>query len=64
MADQPSPIDLQKHLSGVEYPAGRDALVQHAEQQGAPQEVLERLRTIPDREYEGPSGVTHEVFNG
>jgi hypothetical protein len=64
MADQPSPIELQKHLSGVDYPVGRDALVEHAEGQGAPDEILERLRHIPDRQYEGPSGVTHEFFNG
>ena len=59
-----NPIDLQKHLSGVDYPATRDALVEHAEAQGAPSDHLDALRAIPDREYEGPSGVQHEVFKG
>ena len=62
MADKPSPIELQKHLSGVDYPASRDDLVQHAESQGADEEILDKLRKIPDREYDGPSGVSKEFF--
>ncbi len=53
-----SPIELQKHLKGVDYPAQKDQLVQHAEQQGAPDDVLEGLRQIPDREYDGPNAVS------
>ena len=59
-----NPIELQKHLSGVDYPASRDDLVKHAEGKGAPKEFLDELKGIPDREYEGPSGVQHEVFKG
>ncbi len=64
MADQPSPIELQKHLKGVDYPAGKDALVEAAKDNGAPQDVLDRLGTIADREYEGPSGVVQEFSKG
>lgn len=64
MADQPSPIELQKHLGGVDYPATKDALVEHASSKGAPKEILDRLRTIADREYDGPSGVVKEFSNG
>jgi len=63
MANQPSPIELQKHLGGVDYPATKDALVEHATSKGAPKEILDRLQKIPDREYEGPSGVVHEFSN-
>jgi hypothetical protein len=58
-----SPIDIQKALSGVDYPATKDQLVSHAEKNGADKEVLDALQKIPDREYEGPSGVSKEVFN-
>ena len=59
----PSPIDVQKALSGMDYPASKDQIVQHAEQSGADDEVLDALRGIEDREYEGPSGVSSAVFD-
>jgi hypothetical protein len=58
-----SPIDIQKALGGMDYPARKDDIVRHAEQNGADQEVLEALRRIEDREYEGPSGVSSAVFD-
>jgi hypothetical protein len=58
-----SPIDIQKSLSGMDYPARKEDIVRHAEQQGADDEVLEALRNIEDREYEGPSGVSSAVFD-
>ena len=58
-----SPIDIQKALSGIDYPASKEAIVRHAEQNGGTGEVLEALRKIEDREYEGPSGVSSAVFD-
>ena len=59
----PSPIDIQKALSGMDYPASKDQIVRHAEQNGADGEVLDALKKIEDREYEGPSGVSSAVFD-
>ncbi|MGQ7297041.1 DUF2795 domain-containing protein [Quadrisphaera sp. KR29] len=61
MADT-SPIELTKHLKGVDYPASKQAVIDTAKGNGAPKDVLDGLERIPDREYEGPSGVTHEFF--
>jgi hypothetical protein len=58
-----SPIDIQKSLSGIDYPATKDQIIQHAQQNGADKEVLDALQKIADREYEGPSGVSKEVFD-
>jgi hypothetical protein len=58
-----SPIDIQKALSGMDYPAGKEDIVRHAEQNGADGEVLDALKKIEDREYEGPSGVSSAVFS-
>ncbi len=58
-----SPIDIQKALSGMDYPASKADIVRHAEQQGGNDDVLEALRKIDDREYEGPSGVSSAVFD-
>lgn len=58
-----SPIDIQKALSGIDYPASKDDIVAHAEQHGGDADVLDALRKIDDREYEGPSGVSSAVFD-
>jgi hypothetical protein len=57
-----SPIDIQKALSGMDYPASKQDIVSHAEKNGGDKEVLEALKGIEDREYEGPSGVSSAVF--
>jgi hypothetical protein len=58
---KPNPIELQKYLSGVDYPAQRDDLVRAAEQNGADDSTLEIVRGLPDRTYDGPSGVSTEI---
>ncbi len=57
----PNPIELQKHLGGVDYPASRDDLVRTAEEQGADNDLLEALRGIPDKEYDSPTAVSKAV---
>lgn len=64
MADKVNPIQMQKFLKGVDYPAGRDALVKHAEDSGADEPVLAGLRDMPDREYDGPNAVSQEFSKG
>jgi hypothetical protein len=52
-----SPIDLQKALSGIDYPASREELVRCAKSNNASQDVLDVLDELPDSEYDGPSAV-------
>lgn len=61
MADSPSPIDIQKALGGMNYPASRDDLVSNAEDSGADESVLDALRNIPDTQYESPADVSKAV---
>ncbi len=56
-----NPIQVQKALGGMDYPAGKQQILDHARQQGADQEVISALEQIPDREYDGPSGVQKEI---
>ena len=58
---QVNPIQVQKFLSGMNYPAGKDEIVQTAEGQGADEDILLVLRQIPDRQYDGPNVVSHEI---
>jgi hypothetical protein len=56
----PNPIQMQKFLGGVNYPCGRDELVEHARSKGADDDVLEHLRALPDRTYDGPNAGSAE----
>jgi hypothetical protein len=56
-----NPIKIQKFLSGVDYPADRDQLIQAAKSNGADKDTLDQLRQLPDRNYDGPSGVSKEL---
>ncbi|MBW5809665.1 DUF2795 domain-containing protein [Burkholderia sp. COPS] len=57
----PSPVDVQKALKGMDYPASKEAVVQCAERSHADGAVLEMLRRIPDREYTTPASVSKEL---
>jgi Protein of unknown function (DUF2795) len=59
--DKPNPIQIQKFLAGVSYPASRDTLVSTAEKEGADGEVLDALKSIPDKEYDSPTAVSSAV---
>jgi hypothetical protein len=63
MADKPNPIELQKHLGGLDFPASRDDIVKKAEESGADDTSLEALRGLPDREFQKPTDITEAVFN-
>jgi hypothetical protein len=56
-----NPIQLQKHLKGVDYPASKEQLVQHAQKQGADENAISVLQQIPDQEYETPTDVSAAV---
>jgi uncharacterized protein DUF2795 len=51
------PIEVQKHLKGMSYPASRDDLVATAERNGADDELLEQLRGLSEQTFDGPDNV-------
>ena len=60
---QPNPIQIQKYLSGVDYPVTRQQLLDKARDNGAGEDVLAALEKLPDRDYNGPNAVSAEVSN-
>jgi hypothetical protein len=58
-----SPIDIQKALGGMDYPAKKEEIVKHAQDHGGGDDVIKALQGIEDREYDGPSGVSAAVFD-
>jgi hypothetical protein len=57
----PDFIEVQKYLSGVDYPATKEQLVEHAKSQGAGRDIIEALSSLPDGEYDGPNKVSSAV---
>jgi hypothetical protein len=56
------PIDIQRHLRGVDYPADRDELIETARGEGAPTEVERALEGLPqDEEFAGPDEVMQAI---
>ena len=52
-----NPIEVQKHLAGVDYPAAKDDVIRTAESNGAPQEIIEALQRIDATQFDGPDDV-------
>ena len=53
-----NPIEVQKFLEGVGYPASRETLVQEAEQQSADKRVVDALSALPRKRFASPADVS------
>ncbi|MEU6406820.1 DUF2795 domain-containing protein [Streptomyces sp. NPDC046985] len=62
MADL-SPIDLQKALSGTDYPTDRKHLVDRARENHADDKIVKRLHGLKQDHFDGPNEVQKAVFN-
>ncbi|AUT02331.1 hypothetical protein CLI64_19125 [Nostoc sp. CENA543] len=57
-----NPVQIQKHLKGVDYPANKQDLIQHAQQKGADQNIISLLEKLPeDEEYDTPTDVNKAI---
>jgi len=53
-------VDIQKYLAGVDYPATKQDLIDIASDNSAPQEVIEVLSGIDEKEYDSVTDVSKE----
>src|SRR5699024_12654223 len=53
--------ELKEWLGGVDFPASKEALVRHAQHQGAPEHVIEALQSIPATTYENRDQLSTSV---
>jgi hypothetical protein len=60
---QANPIQIQKHLKGVDYPASKEELIEHAQQQDPDEDILSILEQLPDQEFETPAEVSKAIGN-
>jgi hypothetical protein len=62
MKNAPNPIQLQKHLGGIKYPASKADLVKAARERKADKEIIEALEAMPDQQYDGPDAVSRAAL--
>jgi hypothetical protein len=53
--------DIESALNDMDFPAAKEAIVQHAEQSGASAEVVAALRSLPVGEYGNKAEVLRSV---
>lgn len=58
---QLNPIQLQKFLKGVDYPASKSTLIENAKKMGADENVCTSLENLPDEEFEAPIDVSQAL---
>lgn len=56
-----NPVQVQKFLGGVDYPATRDDLVSYAKQQGADNNILQTIQSLPYDNFDTPADVSEAV---
>jgi hypothetical protein len=58
-----SPIEVQKALKSMNYPAKKEDLIKHAKGRDASSEVMQDLENLPEKEYTNAADVSKE-FKG
>ena len=53
--------EATQYLEGVDYPASKEDLASAAEDNGAPDELVERIRTLGRPTFSGPEEVVAEL---
>ena len=56
-----NPIQVQKFLSGIDYPAKTQDLVDKAQQEGADQGVVDTLQQMPGDSFNSPNDVSEAI---
>lgn len=60
-AKHPSPVEIQKALGGVDYPASCESLVDTARHHHADPSIVELLGRLPSHRHESPADVSKDV---
>ena len=56
-----NPIQVQKFLKGMDYPASRAEIVSYARKHGADKNVLQTLQQLPSDNFQTPAEVSQEI---
>lgn len=60
-ADLVNPIQVQKFLSGVDYPGSKQDLINKAKAEGADDKVIQTLQSMPGDTFNSVKDVASEI---
>lgn len=56
-----SPVEVQKYLDNINYPAHKSDLINHAKDEKAPSRVINALNKLPNKEFNSPTDITKNM---
>jgi hypothetical protein len=56
-----NPIQLQKFLGGIDYPANKQELIKKAQKSGADQNVMNTLKSLPRDMFNSPNDISEAI---
>jgi Protein of unknown function (DUF2795) len=56
-----NPIQLQKFLGGIDYPARKQDLLDRAKKSGADQNVMNTLKSLPRDRFNSPNDISEAI---
>jgi hypothetical protein len=59
--EKASPAAIERYLKGIHFPVNKNNLIEHAQQQGAPSDVLSVLNRFDEQEYHSVIDISKEV---
>lgn len=59
-SEKVSAAQMQMYLKGIKFPADKEKLIETAENNNAPENVMNFFRKLPDRQYERANHVEEE----
>ncbi|MEV1008471.1 DUF2795 domain-containing protein [Streptomyces sp. NPDC049881] len=60
---KPNPIEVQKALKGISYPADKSDLARQAKKNHADRGLVQRMESLKDDTFERPSDVQKSLFD-
>jgi hypothetical protein len=56
-----NPIQVQKYLGGLDYPASKDDVVDHARNRGADDNIISTLQQMKEEQFQTPAEVSQAI---
>jgi hypothetical protein len=56
-----SPIAIEKYIKGTDFPADKNQLLQQAKNNKAPEDIINTLNKMEEKEYRTPIDISKEV---
>lgn len=57
-------LDYNQYLSDLNFPADKQQVISHAQQKGAPEDIMKMLQMLPEKQYQNISEITSVLSGG